>query len=1087
MPLRSSKTPTHCAPQGGFALVIALSLMAFILALLLSLTTFISVEVSSSETQRATLQARQNAQLSLMVAVGELQKYAGQDQRVTARADITAANPNNKFWTGVWDETNTAASPAWIVSGNQGLATTDPNYLTPTSNLEDPNGQNDTVWLVEDSVSNPVDQVKAQTSPINGASGQNTGRFAFWVSDESIKAKFNIDSKDNTPASSQTNSPTTLSYQFGINQLDTTFSNQDLEGNEKTGSAYSMSDLALLTGDSAIYKSYFHDLTASSMGLLTDTQNGGFKRDLTYAFENDTVFNREFGANDQSDGRYFIPNLSDPATGRTGANWDILKSYYNLYKQVGASANIGLIEADPAISTALRTDYLPYKHGSINDFWHYTYTDTYQHNSPVHPVISRLQLEFGIKTELHGGAGQYKIELQVRPIFGIYNPYNVAINDAAYKISLELNPSFELIVDGVSYTFDFDDQEVLTYGSNYMNFVIETDSSDQIDFLPGETRLFAPLNRKLLRDTSNGINENYIVRNTYNLGGSLFFTVRDSDRNIIYADPGSVIQVRQIDIGEDTFVWLQGGPSQSDLRSLQRIKKLWQDSSLGPKPIDATNPPAPSTAMALASGEELATWAFNMQTSKSSDGLRNGIDNNLRTLQGNPDWDGFRNGNGNIMMSGFSYQGEQGLLPSPLEPETYDNTRYSGLWGNSLTAEGQGHVVLFDVPREPLLSIGALQHANLARYNHQPSLIIGNSYANPRIPIDATENIGYGGMAELDIYDLPYRINEQVWDRYFFSSIDPSWSNAEKRNTIEDQTYRNKRYFFTRDAATLINDSVFSNPLSNLEDYHALASFMAINGPFNVNSTSVDAWISLLSSMNDLSIPVYDPDTNVATSVTGRLFFSRLSYPYGDAYQSENNDGAINFWRGFQELSSTQIAELAENIVTRIQERGQPFGSLSAFVNRSLQDLPGTPEDERIAGILQRAIDDTETNINSNINNLLSDTVQSTEGSSPFEFAPSGIQGSASPGHLLQGDILQALGPILTTRSDTFIVRTYGDSRNTLTQEIESKAYCEAVVQRLADPVEGNPESSADRNTPPGNFGRQFKIIKVRWLTPGEV
>lgn len=1081
------QSPKRCQNNAGFALVIALSLMAFILALLVSLTIFISVEVSSSETQRATLRARQNAQLSLMVAVGELQKYAGEDQRVTARADITAQNPNNKFWTGVWDATNTGASPAWIVSGNQGRSTNDPNYLTPATNLPEPDEQSNTVWLVENSVSDLSDQVKAQTSTITDAAGNSAGRYAYWVSDESIKAKFNIESKDNTPASSQTDSPTTLSYQFGINQLDTTFSNQDLEGNEKTGNAYSMYDLAILTGSSAVYKDYFHDLTATSVGLLTDTQNGGFKRDLTYAFENNTVFNREFGARDQSDGRYFIPNLSDPATGRTGANWDILKSYYNLYNQVGASANMDLIEADPAINTALRTDYLPYKHGSINDFWDYEYTDTYQHNSPVHPVISRLQLEFGIKTELHGGAGQYKIELQVRPIFGIYNPYNVAINDAAYKISLELNPSFELIVDGVSYTFDFDDQEVLTYGSNYMNFVIETASSNKIDFLPGETRLFAPLNRKLLRDTSNGINEDYIVRNTYNLGGSLFFTVRDSDRNIIYADPGSVIQVRQIDIGEDTFVYLQGGPSQSDLRSLQRIKKLWQDSSLGPKPIDATNPPSPSTAMALASGEDLATWAFNMQTSKSSDGLRNGIDNNLRTLQGNPDWDGFRDGNGNIMMSGFTYQGDRGLLPSPLEPETYDNSRYSGLWGNSLTAEGQGHVVLFDVPREPLLSIGALQHANLARYNHQPSLIIGNSYANPRISADETKNSGYGGISDLDIYDLSYRINEQIWDRYFFSSIDPGWSNAQKRNTIEDKTYRNKRYFFTRDAEQLVDDAVFSDAISDLDDYHALASYMAINGPFNVNSTSVNAWISLLSSMNDLSIPVYDPDTNVATSVNGSLFFSRLSYPYGDAYQSESNAGAINFWRGFQELSNTQISELAKNIVSRIQERGQPFGTLSEFVNRSLQDLPSTTEDERLAGILQRAIDDTDTNINSNIDTLLTDQVQSTEGPSPFENTPTGAQGSASPGHLLQGDILQALGPILTTRSDTFIVRTYGDSRDPLTQKVESRAYCEAVVQRLADPVEGDVDSSVDRNSPLGNFGRQFKIIKFRWLSPEEV
>ena len=62
-------------------------------------------------------------------------------------------------------------------------------------------------------------------------------------------------------------------------------------------------------------------------------------------------------------------------------------------------------------------------------------------------------------------------------------------------------------------------------------------------------------------------------------------------------------------------------------------------------------------------------------------------------------------------------------------------------------------------------------------------------------------------------------------------------------------------------------------------------------------------------------------------------------------------------------------------------------------------------------------------------------------------------QGSGFPGQLLQGDILQALSPFMTVRSDTFTIRAYGEAKNPVTGEITATAYCEAVVQRFPDPV----------------------------------
>ena len=74
--------------QKGFALVISLSLMAFMLLLVLSLSTLVQVESRSASISRDHLVARLNAQLGAMIALGDLQRYTGPDQRVTARADI---------------------------------------------------------------------------------------------------------------------------------------------------------------------------------------------------------------------------------------------------------------------------------------------------------------------------------------------------------------------------------------------------------------------------------------------------------------------------------------------------------------------------------------------------------------------------------------------------------------------------------------------------------------------------------------------------------------------------------------------------------------------------------------------------------------------------------------------------------------------------------------------------------------------------------------------------------------------------------------------------------------------------------------
>ena len=113
----------------------------------------------------------------------------------------------------------------------------------------------------------------------------------------------------------------------------------------------------------------------------------------------------------------------------------------------------------------------------------------------------------------------------------------------------------------------------------------------------------------------------------------------------------------------------------------------------------------------------------------------------------------------------------------------------------------------------------------------------------------------------------------------------------------------------------------------------------------------------------------------------------------------------------------------------------------------------------------------------------------------------------ADTGRHSQADILQALGPALAARSDTFVIRAYGDAVDTIntgttvtSSNVLSRAWCEAVVQRFPDYIDPSNPASLDPNGPgatTGNltqistinktFGRRFRIVAFRWLTPNDI
>ncbi|MCB1100975.1 MAG: hypothetical protein KDL10_01345, partial [Kiritimatiellae bacterium] len=201
--------------------------------------------------------------------------------------------------------------------------------------------------------------------------------------------------------------------------------------------------------------------------------------------------------------------------------------------------------------------------------------------------------------------------------------------------------------------------------------------------------------------------------------------------------------------------------------------------------------------------------------------------------------------------------------------------------------------------------------------------------------------------------------------------------------------------------------------------------------------------------------------------------FPRVKSVFGKGTGRDSLDE--NFWTGFRSLRQDEVRDLAKAIVDEIRKRG-PFLTLGDFVNRRLESGEFGEK-----GVLQAALDRT---INKDL-----DGDFGLEAGHP-KLPSKSSQGAGFPGQLLQGDVLQALSPYMTVRSDTFTIRTYGESRDSGSGKVLSRAWCEATVQRFPDPVESRATTKdrlADLIEPESRFGRTFRITSFRWLSPEEI
>jgi len=89
----------------GFALIATISVMVLLVMIALAMLSLSTIELRQSSQTSYQQDAQANARMALMMAIGQLQNYAGPDQRVTAPAEMFAQGSStvkHPLWVGVW-------------------------------------------------------------------------------------------------------------------------------------------------------------------------------------------------------------------------------------------------------------------------------------------------------------------------------------------------------------------------------------------------------------------------------------------------------------------------------------------------------------------------------------------------------------------------------------------------------------------------------------------------------------------------------------------------------------------------------------------------------------------------------------------------------------------------------------------------------------------------------------------------------------------------------------------------------------------------------------------------------------------------
>jgi hypothetical protein len=1187
-------------------------LMVLLSVIVIGLIGLTTVELRSSPRQLAAQEARANARLALMLALGSLQKHAGPDQRTTGPAELLADADQplaNRHWTGVWRSVMPDGGPVIQREGNRGGLRD--QRASGGWDKEDAllallvSGNDDQARFQADDDSS--DPARFETLVGEGSLGPGApedaivraarvridragaGEYAWWVGDLGVRA--NLATRDRFDASGKPGSE--------IRRLQIA---QDASTATATGGELSPDIRARLVSPGGLdlqsddARVYFHAFTTDSESVLADSRDGGLKKDLTaYLLSDGSIPGLDGSAGPASLGVRDDDQLIGPQNREAARHYP---DGAEAARMADVSPSFGLLRdwARRAQTTSLTTTVAnpdhpatrPRDDNKMNGYGDHNQLPVQYENrkdSDMAPVLVESSIYYNLSHYTTADADprhRIGLRLHLYPRVAIWNPYNISLKLGASMVAMQINGAKSVEVtlkDKRRQTFRMSWGRISNANGSYSGprrgthyFQLEPATLG-----PGETIIFSPAENRIYDNTT--LSNNLLSPDVAPDPSRSFYMDKRPDndpapgngdkdalfkvsqtfppnpaikndrllaepvewREVVPVKPSGNVQAAGYTQADDYFMYWKPIPPGSNARDLAAFNRLphgrfvscafqygdedelpVQWSSRDPVPLPRTD----SNAVTNQIPDRRTRDGFRLRWFREhpSNQLGSG------SLQGTPHLEDAPIANWNLRAS-YS-------LRSPYENVTDVAPHYFGIytrdlfddavaWSSITPRSGSGRQlgdpfdqpqagtrrILFDVPRNgaEVISLGAFQHLKFSEFIWNPSYAFGNSLADPRVDPAMTQpdrsldinsreggwnrdSIGYatdgrsknddGGASDADnwaysarglleqfmkdqnlTFDLSYELNHSLWDRYFLST----GTAAEKREFAEDPEAHplpNGRLRPRAGTTTLLDD---------VQDFHRAASTLTLDGGFNVNSTSIDAWEALLLS----SVGV---GGNADQASFPRIYNLPETTSGGDAT-------GPNAWTAQRMLDRGEIRKLAEAIVAEVRARG-PFLSLSDFVNRRLRN-----DETGRMGALEAAL--RKSGINSGftsefpLNNReklpdyrhmdnIKDPTRLEQTSKPDSSAWGAL------GFVTQGDLLQALGPVLTARSDSFVVRAYGNALDK-DGKILSEAWCEAVVQRTPEPVSPDESGINPDTSLPIDFGRRFEVKRFRWLHRDEI
>ena len=981
----------------GFALLITLTLLAFVVLLLVGLASYTKIETAVAGNFQKQAQARQNAQLALDVALAQLQKHAGPDTRVTATADsVTGVVNQKRYYTGVWDATDAAATPVWLVSGLETATAPSVTTAIPAASqvtLVGPNTDGSAFLANGNPGANQV-VVPLQALTSVGVPGQagataaTIGRYAWWIGDQGVKAPVALGdtTADVTYAPYDTDEARSrIRQQVSLGAGPTIFEPRDAANAPIVRNVSTTNQLSFLkTVGATVLRQNYRSWSPNNFNVLADTAGTGLKRDLSI----------------------------DPSL--LGASAQAWLDYTTYMESPDASA-ISAFPPIPAITPeSIRRRY-PIRAG----------------RPLISPILTHFHLLVGVQKQ--NADSSYTVSL--RWAATLWNPYAAALVPEDLKLEVSglpdalvvfsKDPITEVETDEVSVSLD------QRYGPNLaLNLPWTAPSpalADKQSWLPGR------------------------VHNWVGAAGAALAVGGDN--------PGQFNSANIPGFSDGLLISVPGSTAVNG------------DTAIG---VRLNSETILTVKLMNGAGDVLATYQSPSYDSvpRSDTGNASNSTTQLGFLFRLPDSYDFPTAPGTWLTTAARDPRSATISPESLvvtpngsNPAAYRNytTVYltERLLDRNIASLGYNEdAPVFELPRGPLLSIGALQH--LALPGARP-FSVGNSWG-----------------ATADINGTPAA---QLFDRFFFSGLTPAVTPSTEGNALvlPNPLLRVAPRLATGTSTTV--EDLRTAPTARS------SKLLLQGGAFNVNSTNVAAWAAVLRSVrfpaSAFNYLVADGATGTAaetgetpaTVQSGDAQFFRFSQSAQETYNAEpglaagaGNTSAANthlFRQGMITLDADKVTALAAQIVALVRARhaaSGPFRSLADFLSPSPDFLDATGGQ---ISLLEKAIADAAINVDAAGN--------------PIEF---------SSQFLTQGDIMTALAPMLFPRSDTFVIRTYGEAVNPATGATEGRAWAEATVQRTPeyfDPAEDATVAPADLNAINQTYGRRFKVVSFRWLTRSDL